>query len=308
MAGMRTAEFDAFGPWVMQVVAEEGVPRLYRDHPIDFDAVRMVLKVPRNILRRDASPEMHLYDHLLVADHAGLTVLSRHDDAYTTLVVPYARVAAVHTSVVLLDGLFRLYDVDGTAANGVAIDLPFNGVSLDVVEQLARVVRREALATAPARSLGQPGGAPLRPELDDLGRTDVALISSARELTAKEELVVWAMHHRLGVQRRAGMLGGLTSVIFPPTVHAALVGATSGEVHLVHRRPWVTTGRKPVHSVAHTVITASRVDRVEVSDHPGFTDTQLVRVVSGRAVVELPVPAGAPTIDALLTLLGARVS
>ena len=305
---MRTAEFDAFGPWVMQVVGDEGVPRLYRDHPLDFDAVRMVLKVPRNIQRRDANPEMHLYDHLLIAGESDLTMLSRHEDTYGTLELPYARIAAVHTSTVLLDGLLRVYDVEGRAENGVALDLRYNGVSLDVVEQLARILRTQALATAPARPVGQPIGAPLRPELDDLGRMDVALVTTSRELAAKEELVLWAMHPRLGVQRRDGAFRGLSSMIFPPTVHAMVVGATSGEVHLVHRRPWVTTGRKPVHSVAHTVITAPRVDQVEVSDHPGFTDTQLVRVVSGRAAVEIPVPKGAPTVDALLTLLGARVS
>ncbi|WP_448629439.1 hypothetical protein [Cellulomonas soli] len=72
-----TTEYDRFGPWIDQVRTPQDVPRLYRDHAIDLDSARLVLKVPRNITRRDATPDMDLYDHLLVLDATRLTVLSR---------------------------------------------------------------------------------------------------------------------------------------------------------------------------------------------------------------------------------------
>lgn len=305
---MRTAEFDAFGPWVMQVVSPEGLPRLYQGHPIDFDTARMILKVPRDIPRRDANPEMHLYDHLLVAGESALTVLTRREDEYDAVELPYARIAAVHTSVVILDGLLQLHDVEGTAPDGVALAVRYNGVSDDVVGELARILRAQALATAAPRALVRPQGEPLHLGLDDLGRQDVALVTTTRELATTEGLMVWSAHRRLGVQRRGNALAvAFAGLVFPPTVHAAIIGTTSGEVHLVHRRPWVTTGRKPVHSVAHTVICAPRTDRVEVVEHPRYAGTQLVRVISGRSVVEMPMPTGAPTAETLLTLLGTRV-
>ena len=303
---MRTAEFDAFGPWVTQVVSAEGLPRLYADHVVDFDTARMVVKVPRNITRRDASPDMHLYDHLLIAGQSELTVLSRREDEYTTTVVPYDRVAAVHTSVVMLDGLLRIYDAGGTGRSGVALDLPYNGVSDDVVGRLARIVRAEALAAAGDRAVVTPEGAPLKLNLEDLGQHDVALVTAGRELARVEGLLTWAAHGRVPVQRRGGVLGVLGKLVFAPTLHAAVVGSTPGEVHVIHRRPWVTTGRKPVHSVAHTAITVPRVERLEVTEHEAFTGTQLVRVVAGAAEVDLLVPTGAPTLDTLLTLLDAR--
>lgn len=72
-----TPEYDAFGPWVDPVRSAEEVPPLYRDHPVDLAASRLVLKVPRDIARRDATPDMDLYDHLLVLEADALTVLSR---------------------------------------------------------------------------------------------------------------------------------------------------------------------------------------------------------------------------------------
>lgn len=305
MGGVRTAEFDAFGPWIMHVVSAEGLPPLYRDHPVDVEAARLVLKVPRNIARRDATPDMHLYDHLLVAGADDLTVLSRRGDAYDTLVVRYDRIAAIHTSVVMLEGLLRLYATDAAGRDGVALDLAYNGVSDDVVRQLARILREQALASAPERPVPPPALPVLRLGMDDLGRNDVALVSTARELAASEGLAVHAAQLRQTVQHE-GPLAGLWSVVLPTTMHAVVVGSTPGEVHLLHRRPWVTSGRRPAHSVAHTVIAAPRVDGVEVADHPGQAGTQQVRIVAGRATVTLPCAAGGDVLPALLALLGAQ--
>jgi hypothetical protein len=52
-----TPEYDAFGPWVDPVRTAEEVPPLYRDHPVDLAGSRLVLKVPRDIARRDATPD-----------------------------------------------------------------------------------------------------------------------------------------------------------------------------------------------------------------------------------------------------------
>ncbi|BDZ60782.1 hypothetical protein GCM10025873_05730 [Demequina sediminis] len=71
------SEYDRFGPWIDRVETEADVPRLFRPHGVDLAAARLVLKVPRNVARRDASPDMDLYDHLLVLGRDSLTVLSR---------------------------------------------------------------------------------------------------------------------------------------------------------------------------------------------------------------------------------------
>ncbi len=232
-------------------------------------------------------------------------MLSRRGDAYDTLVVRYERIAAVHTSVVMLDGLLRLYATDAAGRDGVALDLAYNGVSADVVAQLARILRAQALASAPERPVPPPALPALRLGLDDVGRSDVSLVSAARELATAEGLVVHATQERRIVQT-AGPLAGLRSVVLPTTMHAVVVGSTPGEVHLLHRRPWVTGGRRPAHSVAHTVIAAPRVAGVEVVEHPRQQGILQVRVVAGRAAVELPTAAGGDVLPALLALLGAQ--
>ncbi len=58
MSATRVSEYDRFGPWIDEVLDLEDVPALFRDHAIDFDTARLVLKVPREIARRDATADM----------------------------------------------------------------------------------------------------------------------------------------------------------------------------------------------------------------------------------------------------------
>jgi hypothetical protein len=302
----RTVEFDEFGPWVFEVRSPEDVPRLYKGHPLDLDTAEMVLKVPRRIWRRDANPDMDLYDHLLIAGPESLTVLSRRGDRYETVDVPYRRVAAVMSSVSLLDGRLLVRDVAGEDA-GLVVNVRYNSVSHDLLQRLVQVISvksREAMGSADPATPPHVEHPPIA--LRDLGDDDVALVTGLRELALLEDRVVpVATHQRTGVRRKSGSLRGVVDVIRPVTLHAAIVGVSPGELHVVHRRDWFSIGRRPVHSVAHTVLPVANVTGVEVADSPRYTVARVLRVTSGKSVVEIPFPAGAETGAAMLGALGA---
>lgn len=301
----RTPEFDAFGPWVFQVHNPEDVPRLYRNHPVDLAAAHLVLKVPRSIERRNANPDMDLYDHLLIAGPTSLTVLSRRGGAYMTTEVPYSRVAAVHISVDLLDGLLRVYDTAAAVADGKAVEISYNGVSHDLLTQLAGILRAEGLATASTVAVPPaPSTPPITLSLRDLGDGDIALVSAQHEFAERDGLTTWATHQRALLRRRTGAFRGLRDALLPMSMHAAVVSTGPGELHIVHRRHWFTTGRKPVHSVAHTVVLLPRVTGVEVTEWPAYIGADVVRVSSGISVVEIPFPQSAETGDVLRSVLG----
>lgn len=302
----RTAEFDAFGPWVLPVESPEDVPRLYRGHPLDLGTARLVLKIPRPISRRDANSDWDLYDHLLVAGPDTLTVLSRRGDAYQSVEVPYRRIAALQTSVELLDGLLVVHDVEGPAPAGVAVSVRYNGVSHDLITRLVRLLRSAALAAA--RPTGVPASRPSAGELlglRDLGDADVALVTAEHELAeAEPSFVALASHLRSTVRRAAGPLRGLLDVLRPVTLHAAVVCADPGELQVLHRRRWFTTGQKPVHSVARTVVLMPMVTGVDPQPVSRYTGVECVRITSGRAFVEVPFPEGAETGAAIRGALG----
>lgn len=289
----RTAEFDAFGPWIDEVHSPEEVPRLYRDHPLDLSTAHLTLKVPRRIARRDANPDMDLYDHLVVAGASELTVLTRRGSDYVTRVLPYQRLATVQTSVDLLAGRLVVHDVEARQPGRPAITLGYNSVSHDMVQRLARVVRAQA-RPEPAR-VPATARAPLQLGSRDLGHADVGLVTAQHELASHEpDVVPLAAHRRTRVARREGALSGPLDAFRPVTLHAAVVGAGPGELHLLHRRDWFTTGRRPEHSVSHTVVLVDRVTSAEVRESGRYA-ARVVAVRSGRAVVEVPFPPDAET-------------
>lgn len=184
--GTSTAEYDAFGPWIDEVRSPQDVPRLFRAHPLDLDAAHLVLKVPRNISRRDATADMDLYDHLVVLADDELTVLSRlealndageppasvHDEA-----VGYRTWASRPTDVVAMRDVTSMLDarLDLLTQDGRALTLRYNGSAAEGVQRLVDAIRaaHDAGTAHDGRSVQHASTAP------DAGTVPVALTTSA---------------------------------------------------------------------------------------------------------------------------------
>jgi hypothetical protein len=300
----RTAEFDAFGPWIDEVRAPEDVPRLYRSSGVDPTSAELVLKVPRRISRRDATPDMDLYDHLVVLSGDDLTLLTRRGSEFTRRTVRVDHVASITASVDLLDGRFSVADTRMSDPDE-PLSFRYNSVSHELVEQLVRSLRDRARGGSPLHGAHAAPpepvwGRPMTLGLRDLGEHDVALVTEQRDITDHDRAVVpIAMHPRTVVERRNGTFRGLLDQVWPVTLQAAIVSTGPDELHVIHRRRWFTTGRKPVTSVAHTVVLTSRTSGVNLRRSERYHKVRLARITSGRAVTSFPVPADSDTAAAI---------
>ena len=290
---MSTAEYDAFGPWIYEVTAPEEVPPLFREYPLDLASCRYVVKVPREIARRDATPNMDLYDHLLAAGPEALTVLSRQPTKVGVLTVPYDAISAIEHSVDLLDGRLTVH----TTTAQPEVRIGYNGSSRELVDALVAVIREAYLADEPTPvRLPQSPARTLR--LGDLGEADVALVSEQHALRREDPtFTLLAAHPRLVVlPRGAGGVGGAVAraahTAFPMTLQGALICSDGRELQIVHRRHWWSRGRRPVHSVARTIFPISRVDSVTVRDDERYAGVRLVSLRLGTTVLVIPVPQG----------------
>lgn len=150
--GTSTAEYDAFGPWIDEVRSPQDVPRLFRAHPLDLGTAHLVLKVPRNISRRDATPDMDLYDHLVVLADDELTVLTRLG-ALTDAGEPLASVydeargyrtwSSRPTDVVAMRDVTSMLNarLDILTQDGRALTLRYNGSAAEGVQRLVDEIR-----------------------------------------------------------------------------------------------------------------------------------------------------------------------
>ena len=304
------SEYDRFGPWIDEVHRLEDVPRLYSSFPIDFSVERLVLKVPRNITRRNATPDMDLYDHLIMLGQERLTVLSRRagktsrkaggaassdsGKGYDVVATPFADVVAIRDTLNLLDGRLTVSTSEGTP-----VSVSYNGSSADVVGTLVSALT-EAACVKPASPVGQAlltAGGPLARPAVVQGRAPVDTFLASAFLdahSAHPRLSAWAAHgSRRLAPDAAGMQGTIQRAkhaLSPMTLHGALFAADEAAMEIFGRHSWLMRGRAAIYSTSHLVIPFGAPDRLDLAPHALYPDVTVATIGAGKWTAELPVP------------------
>ena len=294
----RSAEFDAFGPWVDRVHDATEVPGLYRDFPVDFSTSRLVLKVPRNISRRDALPTMDLYDHLVIVAPESLIVLSRKDAGYTRSAFGYSDIVALTDTVDLIEG--RL---DILAGTGDTLTVPYNGSSEDVITHLVDVLSELSLDTMPpipTIALPTPDDPPADLDLLDLGKEDVGLVTSYFDLMRHElGASLLAAHGRTVLPPRGGRITRAVHAFYPMTLHGAVLCRTERELHIISRKTWLLRGSTPDLSRSHTTIPLAAINEISLRPHPDYLGASVVALRLGTTTHDMVLPEGSAAVHAL---------
>jgi len=310
-------EYDRFGPWIDEVTATEEVPKLYASYPLDLDSTRIVLKVPRNVARRDAWAGMDLYDHLVILDADRLTVLSRRLGAagsdldvgggpgYDVMTARLADVVAIRDDLNLLDGRLTV-----STSSGDSLSFGYNGSAHDKATRFVDALRagagRGAMSSVGsalmiAGSVGADATAVPSP-----GAADTYLVSSFLKLRAGNPgLTVWASHGR---GRLSPSLDGVRGVaarashaISPMTLHGAVVMADGAAMELLGRHAFLVRGRGAIYSTSRLVIPLRALDGLDVTMHPVYEDVAVATIRAGDWSTELAVPRDSEAASLLRT-------
>ncbi len=96
----------------------------------------MLFKLPRDIERRKASPDMDLYDYVVGVDSGGVRVWSRREKAVETVYLPFGEIGGIRLYHRLLKGVCSIYGREET------VTLPYNTVSADIFWNLLDMIRQ----------------------------------------------------------------------------------------------------------------------------------------------------------------------
>lgn len=136
------SEYDAFGPWVYEIDEVHPLPKLFVPY-IHQDPDRTIMvKVPRQIDRQDADPDMDLYDYVIAVSKEYLTIYGRTEGSQVVRVigVKYEDVVAMTIKNVLLSS-----EVTIMLLSGETIVVPFNRISFDVMQKVILAIRNNAV-------------------------------------------------------------------------------------------------------------------------------------------------------------------
>lgn len=300
------SEYDRFGPWIDEVETPEDMPPLYRDYAVDLDAAQLVLKVPRNIARRDATADMDLYNHVLILDKTALTVLSRRTSAaatgagpagtrgYDVLVFPHTETVAIHDLATLLDGRLTV-----ATSTGVSTTVRYNATTRAKISTLVDQVQAAMSTRAPSKlgkALHERGGQkPVASDSLGLGRADQLLVSEYLDARrSNPKLRAWASHGRKRVRPGGdgvkAAMRRMAHALSPMTVHGAVFSTDGMALEVFGRHAWLVRGKGPVHSAARLVVPLSAIDGIEVHSHETYPDVATITLRAGEWSTEMAVP------------------
>ena len=182
-------EYDRFGPWIMEISAEDPPPPLFLPHLTRTETPLLSIKIPRHIDRRAAKAGMNLYDYLVTLYEEDMVILERTgEDGVGTQTFAYDDIQYVRLTENLLLGNLHL------GLRGRVYDLPFNTVGKELMSRVVDLIRERYLdQAAPPRP---PDEAPFAEEA--LSFLFAGLLGAERKGDAQRRVLVSQPEAALG--------------------------------------------------------------------------------------------------------------
>jgi len=132
---MFVSEYDAFGPWIYEVDENHPLPPLFVPYYKEDRNCLMIIKIPRNIERRNADPSMDLYDYVVALYEDYIYMLKRIGKNVEESRFFYKDIEGIEDLRQILDGTLTLY------LKNAKLIISYNTVSSDIIMKLTRIVR-----------------------------------------------------------------------------------------------------------------------------------------------------------------------
>ncbi len=275
-----TPEYDAFGPWVYPVTDEADMPPIFRGF-MDLHDLQLVLKIPRDIERRYATPDMDLYDTLVYVDADGVGTLSRPPMSdYDPDLLPkpswvaWSDLIGFEQTTSYLDGQVRLFCREASP-----IQFSFNAVSADIIDDLLSLIHYKLFPKKLA------SGYSTHLFRDAVGSNDVALRNYFNKLQKTIESLSPVFRRKTRRLNGNGALGEPSERLIPgKRLNAIILGTSGPDIVMVHRRLSGLEGSKNDPSVGFTVLRRDAV-QVEASQNNKWMPIDDIRLPPSEVVI-----------------------
>lgn len=131
----RKAEFNAFGPWILEITDEFPLPPLFIPYYSDGANALMRVKIPRDIERRRANQDMDLYDYVIGLYEDHMYILERLKGTVKETTISYAEMEGLENFADSLLGRFTIF------LNDRKVIIPYNAVSKSIINSMMKIIR-----------------------------------------------------------------------------------------------------------------------------------------------------------------------
>lgn len=249
---MRDPEYDAFGPWIIEISELDPPPPLFRPFLTRKEIPLLSIKIPRKIERRVAHPGMNLYDYMVILYEEELVILQRVGNDVQSETFYYRDVQFLRLSEHLLKGELRL------VMTGKVFDVPFSTVSTRIMQRLVGLIRERytdgAAQAVPVEEVGDLAEGDLSYYFTRLLAEEKAEHPESRLLAAQPETAVGA--YETGIFRR--LLFGIISKLLLESLHFS----NGRELKIISRGKRYRYKGQSVHGTEICTIPTSKISGV----------------------------------------------
>jgi hypothetical protein len=260
----RSKEFDAFGPWILKIDEEHGMPPLFGDYAHLTGSAVMMFKVPRQIERRNANPDMHLYDAVVGLFDTHLLLLSRIGNLVQERRIEYRDIQAIKNTQCLLLG--ELYFHTGT----IVFKIKYNTISESIVAEAVQHILR--LQNNPVRDLKL---APIAYTVDNIDFLYLNLLSSMKSRQNDIALIAYQPPARL--KEALGFFEKLMHYFrVPPSLHCTAFVTNTRELTIISRSDLLKKQKQFDYAYSYTHIPLRSISHAGIVQSKRFPDLYLL--------------------------------
>ena len=255
------AEYHSFGPWIFEISEKHPLPPIFIPYYKKFDDQLLLVKIPRNIDRKDAKPGMDLYDYVIGMYEDYMYILERKDNTVEENKITYREIEGLNILNDLLIGELTLY-----LTNRV-LKIPYNTVSDDLIHKMVKI-SRDRYANAVCLLKGKNAYEP-----NQLKKTDVLFSNLLKDMERNGDLF-----NNIFVQPAVNLKTNKSNIlrkIFKITREKLLNSlylTNDKELAVITRGQLITKGRDAIYSYSHTYIPFEKLQDIVLDNDENYNN------------------------------------
>ncbi len=252
----KTEEYDAFGPWIHIVGEAHALPPIFAAECPEADRAKLLIKIPRMIERRNANPDMHLYDSVVGVTDDYILILNRNGDDITRETMAIADIQAIQKTNDLLAGQLQLCAAD----NVLTID--YNTVSDNIISRIVTLIRGMWGQQEPSFSL------PTLPySINTVGFLYTNLINAMQKEDAGTGLIAYQPQMMV---RMYGLRHILSLLKYRRVMQSTAFLTDSRELITICQSRFIQSERHNTYAYTYTYVPLSGIAYARIISYPGY--------------------------------------
>lgn len=256
------SEYDAFGPWIYKITEKNPMPSLFFPYYKENNNYLMLIKVPRDIERRKAKPDMDLYDYVIGMYEDYGYILKRNGKEVEEIKFYYYEVESVENYRSLLLGKLTIHLQSNT------IIIPYNAVSIEIIFELVKVIRSRYTQNK-------------YKNISVIDRNKNGEIDSLYENLIKERSLYGDVFPITVFQptinlNNAKLLGLISSRSLLSTMHLL----NDRELLVINRGTPIQYGKKVIHSYSFLYVPIEKIDDIKFEKCKEYGSIQIICIIT----------------------------